>query len=369
MRLFASCAPGLEAVLGREIEALGAKNGLAIAHAGVFFDGGTRDLYAANLWLRSASRVQWILLQAQERSRAGLVDAVAQIPWPDLLRPERGVAIELHDAGLTAPARREVAEQLTRAVRSRLGARAEAVHPAVAVVHCHRGQLTVGLDSSGKALHKRGYRTTGTHEAPLQETLAAAILLELGYRGEEPLWDPMCGSGTFAIEGAMIAVHKAPMIHRKKGQFAFEWWRDFDYALWRQVSTEARGARHPAPAHPILASDAQARWVREAAVNATRARVRHHITFLASRFESVASPREPGLLVMNLPYGSRLGSERELRPLYRRVGSLVRERFARWRTGLLVLDAPPSEELGLDLASAMPIANGALRCRLLRAGS
>jgi len=359
---YATCAAGLAGILEREVAGLG----LAVLErtaGGVFFEGSSlADLYRANLRLRTASRVQRILF----RGEAEPDPAVAAIPWAEFLRPERGVEIEVIDAAESIERQRDLAARLRRVVAERLASRAalreDDPHAARVVVHRHRGRTTIGLDASGKALHKRGYRSETAHVSPLQSTLAAALLLHAGYDGSEPFLDPFCGSGTIAIEAATIAVRKVPLIHRKKGDFGFEWHRGFDNAIFRREQEAARRERLAAPPSPVLASDADERAIAGAVKCAERARVGHHIGFSIARFEDLSPKYERGLLVANLPYGERLSRDADL---HRRIGHALRERFRGWRVRLLVPDTPEAAALGFDPKHALRVRNGAIECVVL----
>jgi putative N6-adenine-specific DNA methylase len=231
------------------------------------------------------------------------------------------------------------------------------------VAHLRAGICTLGLDTAGRALHKRGWRLGG-HPAVLKETLAASLLLLAGYDGSEPLLDPMCGSGTIAIEGAYIALRKAPLIHRGKDDFGFERQAGFDRALWRRVSDRARAAKLPALPAPIFASDVRPEFVELARKSALRARVEKFMTFSSGSFLSLAPPAPHGLLVTNLPYGERI-HRGEIPALYRDVGRTLRERFSAWRLALLVPNEIPTSALGLSPEREVALKNGALDVRLL----
>ena len=231
------------------------------------------------------------------------------------------------------------------------------------VAHVRRGVCTLGLDTAGRALHKRGWRLPG-HPAVLKETLAASILLLAGYDGSEVLLDPMCGSGTLAIEGAYIALNKAPLIHRGKDDFGFEHQAGFDRALWRRVSDQVRAAKLPTPRAPIFASDIDRDYVDLARRTALRARVEKHMTLAVASACDLTPPAASGLLVANLPYGERLGRD-NLSELYRNIGRALRDRFAAWRVALLVPIDAPREALGVRPKREVALTNGALEVRLL----
>jgi putative N6-adenine-specific DNA methylase len=176
----------------------------------------------------------------------------------------------------------------------------------------------------------------------------------------------MCGSGTLAIEAAMIAVRKAPQIHRRKGEFNFEWLRDFDRALWRETQERIRGEKLEAPPALVAASDVRAEYVEMARKSALKARVEKYITFGTARMQDLEAPAATGLLATNLPYGDRIGGkEADLRQLYEEVGDTLKRRFAGWRAAILVASASPYKAIGLKPARSIALMNGSIPCRLL----
>jgi putative N6-adenine-specific DNA methylase len=223
----------------------------------------------------------------------------------------------------------------------------------------------LSLDTSGKSLHKRGYRESG-HPAPLKETLAAAILQLAGYDGTQPFMDPMCGSGTLAIEAAMLAVRKAPRIHRKKGEFYFEWLKDLDRPLWRASQDRVRAEKLEAPPAPIVASDIDASYVAMAQKSALKARVEKYMSFATRRFQDCEPCAASGLLVTNLPYGDRIGSrEGDVRQLYEEVGDTLKQKFSGWQAAILAATASPYKAIGLKPGRTVALMNGSIPCRLL----
>lgn len=362
MRFIATCPDETKELTARELLALGVAN-TRLIYRGVEFDADLETAYRAHLWLRTASRIQRIVATLPAQS---LAEAAREVPWGDFVLQRFPFAVS---AILTDAAARELGEEaviraVAETVTAATGARhiPEAENPVGIVAHVRGGVCTVGLDTAGRALHKRGWRLPG-HPAVLKETLAASLLLLAGYDGQEPLFDPMCGSGTIAIEGAYIALHKAPLIHRGKDDFGFERQAGFDRALWRRLSDEARAARLPAPRAPVFASDVRPDYVELARRTALRARVEKHMTFLVGALQGITPPAARGLLIANLPYGERIGASAGL---YRDVGFALREKFPGWRAALLV----PAEaharafELGKPGKTA-ELMNGALPVRLL----
>lgn len=370
VRWIATCPDETKAVLAGELEGLGVRDARPI-YRGVAFEADLETAYRAHLWLRTASRIQRIVADLPADDAEALGKAAAAVPWPAwlLARYPFTVATILTDDAARAIGEPAVRAAVANAVGksfSAAGAPAPRFDPeadgaATLIAHLRGGVCTLGLDTAGRALHKRGWRLGG-HPAVLKETLAASLLLLAGYDGNEPLLDPMCGSGTLVIEAAYIALRKAPLIHRGKDDFGFEHQAGFDRALWRRISDQARAAKLPAPPAPLFASDLRPAWVDLARKTALRARVERHIAFSVASFHELAPPAPAGLLVANLPYGERIA---QAPALYREVGRTLRQRFSAWRVALLVPAAAPAEALGLAPRREVPLMNGALPVRLL----
>jgi putative N6-adenine-specific DNA methylase len=370
VRWIATCPDETKSVLAAELEGLGVSGPRPI-YRGVAFEADLETGYRAHLWLRTASRIQRIVADLPAGSAGALEAAAAAVPWPSWLLPRYPFTVSTI---LTDDAARAVGEAAVRAAVANAVAKSFSAAGAAAppfddeadaavtlVAHLRGGICTLGLDTAGRALHKRGWRLGG-HPAVLKETLAASILLLAGYDGNEPLLDPMCGSGTLVVEGAYIALHKAPLIHRGKDDFGFEHQAGFDRGLWRRVSDQARAAKLPAPRAPLFASDIRAAYVDLARKTALRARVERHIAFSVASFHELAPPAPAGLLVANLPYGERIAQGPAL---YREVGRSLRQRFSAWRAALLVPAKAPAEALGLAPRREIALMNGALPVRLL----
>jgi putative N6-adenine-specific DNA methylase len=296
---------------------------------------------------------------------------VRRIRWPELFDARHGFMVECVGADAAGPtAARQVITQVREGIRAAFARDAGVVpkvdvdEPKVVVVaHLARGRCELSFDTTGKALHKRGYRESG-HPAPLKETLAAAILRFAGYDGTQAFLDPMCGSGTLAIEAAMIAVDKAPQIHRRKGEFTLEWLKDFDRALWRQVQDRVRAEKRGTPRAPVIASDIDASYVELARRSALKARVERYIDFRAARFQDLDAPAEQGLIVTNLPYGERIGGA-VVAQLYEEVGDTLKRRYAGWRAAILAAADSPYKAIGLKPGRTIPLMNGNIPCKLL----
>lgn len=372
MRLIATCPEETKPALVQELEALGA-TGLVPGFRAVSFEAGDALFYELHLKLRTASRILRVVREVPAKNPPMLYSQVRRIPWGELFDAQHAFMVESlgTDAGggmtpkqVITQVREGIRDVFTRAVGHAPPVDTE--EPKVVVVaHLARGRCTLSLDTSGKSLHKRGYRESG-HPAPLKETLAAAILLMAGYDGTQPFMDPMCGSGTLAIEAAMMAVRKAPRIHRKKGEFYFEWLKNFDRQLWRATQDRVRAGKLEAPPAPIIASDIDAGYVAMAQKSALKARVERYMTFATRRFQDCEPCAEHGLLVTNLPYGDRIGSrEGDVRQLYEDVGDTLKQKFSGWQAAILAASASPYKAIGLKPSRTIALMNGSIPCKLL----
>lgn len=373
MQLIATCPEETKPALVLELEALGASS-IMPGYRAVAFEAGDDLYYELHLKLRTASRILRVIKEVPARSAEILRSHARRIHWDELFDARHGFMVETQgddaDSGGMAP------KQLIALVRESIREvfeRAQGVAPAVdrsdpkvvVVAHLRHGRCTLSFDTSGKSLHKRGYREPG-HPAPLKETLAAAILILAGYDGSQAFMDPMCGSGTIAIEAAMIALHKAPQIHRKKGQFHLEWLKNFDRDRWRTTQDRVRAEKLAAPAAPIVASDINPTYVAMARKSALDARVERYMTFSTGRFQDAEPPAPTGILVTNLPYGERLhGREGDIVQLYEEVGDTLKQKFSGWQAAILAAAASPYKAIGLKPKRSTTLMNGSIPCKLL----
>jgi len=370
MRWIATCPHETVNVLAAELTALGIESQQKL-HRGIAFDADLATAYRAHLCLRTASRLQRVVAEFEAPDLATLRLELQKIAWPDWLRSHRPFTVTpaLTDPESQAMGEPEVIAGVVDSIRQGTFVKsapvfdAEADNAITVVVFLRKGGCVVGLDTAGRALHKRGWRITG-HPAVLKETLAASILLLAGYTGEEPLLDPMCGSGTIVIEAAYIALNKAPLIHRGKDDFALEHLAGFDRPLWRRVSDELRAAKRNALRAPIYASDIRAEYVDVARASALRARVEKYVAFSAKSLLDLEPPARSGLLIANLPYGERIGAG-GINALYRDVGAVIKRRFSSWRVALLVPSDAPIHLLSLKRREEFALMNGALPVKLL----
>lgn len=364
-RLVALCAPGLEAITAGELAGQGLREAPGPRASGaVAFSGGLRELYRANLHLRSASRVLVGLGELRATKLPELRRKASRFPWERHLVPGRPIALQVRCERSRLYHERAVAERVAGAIADRLGTpspvrkSSEGADAQLIVVRVEEDRCALGVDSSGAPLYRRGYRLA-VAKAPLQETLAAALVLASGWDGMAPLLDPFCGSGTIAIEAALLAGRLPPGRARR---FAFMDWPGFDGGLWNGVWSEPGG---PAAAAPrILASDRDAGAIEAARANAARAGVADCIEFSCRPVSAIEPPPGPGWVVSNPPYGVRLRGAGDLRDLYARLGAVLRAKCPGWRVSLLCGSAQLPRATGLGFAPGLSTLNGGLPVRL-----
>lgn len=375
MRFFATCAKGLESLVADELVGCGA-SWMEPSRAGVAFEGDLEVAYRAVLWSRVASRVLLPLASFAAPTPPALYDGVAAIDWTAHVAPKRTIAVDAstvqsaiahsHYAAL------KTKDAIVDRLRTRRGERpdVDVARPDVRVnVHLHRDRATISLDLSGSAQHQRGYRGRGA-PAPLKESLAAAVLLLAGWPARaaerQPLMDPMCGSGTLALEAAMIAADVAPGLRR--AHIGCVGWAGHDAALWQRLRREAdeRGRAAGKRRAAILGCDADAGAVRAAEQSAQRAGLAGRVRFVRMPLaECAPPPGSAGVVVTNPPYGVRLGDEAGLGPVYSQLGDVLRRRFLGWTAFVLTGSAALAKRIGLRPARRTPLWNGAIECRLL----
>ena len=366
---FATCARGLEPLLADELRDLRAKD-VEVGRGGVAFRGDRPLLYRANLSLRTAVRVLQPILNADVASPDDLYEAVQSVDWMNYLTPDHTLAVDcnVRDSAITHSqyAARRVKDAICDQFRDKCGSRpsVDAERPMIGLnLHIHKNKAVLSLDSSGDSLHKRGYRPVQTI-APLNEALAAGLILRTGWRGERPFADPMCGGGTLCIEAAWIAINRPPGLTRK--HFGFMGWMDYDVGLFANIRDELRQRVKKSPPSPILGSDQRRDAIDFAKTNAKTAGVGNVISWSVAQLHDWQPPATPGIVVCNPPYGERIGEENELSGYYRQMGEVFRERCQGWEVWVFTGNDNLVREIGMEPTEALPFFNGKIPCRFLR---
>ncbi|HYV40140.1 MAG TPA: THUMP domain-containing protein [Gemmataceae bacterium] len=367
-RFFATCARGIEPMLAGELRDLGAAL-VEPGRGGVQFSGDRTTLYRANLWLRTAIRVLWPILEAPVTSPDDLYEAVQGIDWSEYMTPDHTLAVDCNVRDSTITHSKYAALKTKDAICDQFVAKrgrrpsVDVDEPMVGLnLHIYRDQAVLSLDSSGESLHKRGYRPIQTR-APLNEALAAALILQSGWRGGTPFADPMCGGGTLAIEAAWLALKRPPGLTRRR--FGFQGWMDFDIAQWTAIRDEARAGVSRMLAAPILGCDERADAVAFSVDNAKAAGVGNLVRFEKRQLRDFQPPdATPGTMICNPPYGERIGEEKELRGLYELLGEVLRQRFAGWTAFVFTGNQRLARCIGLTPVKRWPLFNGKIPCEL-----
>ncbi|MCV2868994.1 class I SAM-dependent RNA methyltransferase [Defluviimonas sp. WL0002] len=364
--IFLAALPGFEPLLASEAREAGF-SGIEESPGGVTCRGGWSEVWRANLTLRGASRVLVRIGGFRAFHLAQLDKRARRFPWANFLRPDLPVKVEatcrrskIYHAGAAT-------QRIVRAIFESVGAReAEDGEAAIRIMARIEDDLvTFSLDTSGEPLHRRGHKVA-VNKAPLRETMAAMFLRDCGYMGAEPVLDPMCGSGTFVIEAAEIA---AGLMPGRSRAFAFEGFEGFDAGAWATMKA-ATGPKRPAVR--FHGSDRDAGAVRMSKDNAERAGVAEFCTFACHPVSDLVRPDgPPGLVMVNPPYGARIGGNRNLLfGLYAALGSVLKERFAGWRVGLVTSDAGLAKATGLPFVAPGPeIPHGGIKVRLWKTGA
>ena len=372
IQLIATCPEETKDILMEEIKALGGKD-IKSGFRAVEFSVDERTFFECHLKLRTASRILKVIKTFSAKTPEMLFSQARRIQWDKLFDVTRGYLIEgiPGDRGPEFMKANDISKRIREAVQEvfmkHIGKipKVDLEDPKVVIVaFIRQGKCIISFDTCGKALHKRGYRLEG-HPAPIKETLAASLLKIAGYDGMTAFHDPMCGSGTIAIEAAMIAMNQSPLILRKKGDFLFEWLLDFNHKLWREVQDESRDNKLEDPYAKIFASDISEKFVEMAKKNAVRARVEKHMEFSVGSFFDLPAPAESGLLITNLPYGDRLMKDEDLKAFFKEIGDTLKQKYSGWRACLLAAVDSPYKFVGLKPTKKIPVLNGNIKCTLL----
>ena len=367
-RMVAKTLSGLEDILTDELRVLGAQ-GVRPMNRSVEFTGDTRILYKANLWLRTATRILAPIKTFRAPHQDALYRHIQEVDWSLYMGPESTLAIDAlvnqtpaftNSLFVAQKAKDAIVDQF----RHRTGKRpsVDTKFPDLRInLYIHDNQATLSLDSSGQPLSRRGYRTD-KGKAPINEVLAAGIIALTEWDMESSFVDGMCGSGTFVIEAALKARNIAPGLNRR--EFGFMRWPNYDEALFTELHEKARAAMRPDLPFEIVGSDKSSKAVAEAAANASRAGVARDIRLEHTPLEDLTPP-EPGVLVMNPPYGERLPVE-DIEALYSLIGDTLKQNFNGYDAFIFTGSAKAAKRVGLRTSRRIQLNNGPLECRLLK---
>jgi putative N6-adenine-specific DNA methylase len=369
MQFIAKTFSGLEELLAEEIKALGGKN-IQLLTRGVQFEGNKKLLYRANYELRTALRILVPVASFQVSSDNVLYEKVRDINWNQWMSVENTLAVDAvtfsenlnHSHFIALRTKDAIVDQF----RGRTGKRPSinTEKPDLAIqVHIGREDLcTVSLDSSGVSLHQRGTKLLST-AAPVNEVLAAGMILLSGWDKKTPLMDFMCGSGTILMEAAMILRNIPPQFKRE--YFSFHHWKDFDPALWSEVVKEAQERIVTAP-RLIYGIDINKNAVNKAVANIQGAGLEDVIQVESRSFQLSPPPAENGVIITNPPYGERLNDEQEvLNELYRAIGDKLKQDYKGWWAWLISSNTQALKHIGLHPTKKRTLFNGPLECKFL----
>jgi len=368
-RFFATAAKGVEPVLAGELRALGMRD-VVEETGGVRFFGELEAAYRANLWLRTANRVLMTLREFNCPSEQALYDGVRKIDWRRHLTSKMTLAVDANVRSSTIKHSKYAALKTKDAIvdqlREKTGSRpsVDPENPDLRInVHIDRNHCTLSLDTSDESLHKRGYRTAGL-EAPLKETLAAALVCFTEWDMKSPFIDPMCGSGTIVIEAALKAANIAPGLIRKT--FGFQQWLNFDKNLWDSLVNQAEGLRKPKPQAPIRGYDISGKAISAAMENARAATVGPFVPFIRKDIKDLEPPPGPGVIIVNPPYGERLGQKQELEPFYKTIGDVFKQKCKGYSGFVFTGNLELAKHIGLKASRRIVLFNGPIESRLLK---
>lgn len=365
-QMLAKTFKGLEEVLAGELVELGANN-VQIERRAVSFTGDKRLLYTANMCLRTASRVLVPIATFRAKDADAVYEHAKQIDWSQYMTLKTGFAIDAtvysdtfrHSQYVTYRVKDAIADYWMEREQKRPSVKLTS--PDLCLnVHIAAETVTISLDSSGDSLHKRGYRVANT-EAPINEALAAGMLLLAGWHGQGDFYDPMCGSGTLLIEAALIARNIAPGIYRKG--FAFEKWADFDRDLFEDIYND--DSRERPFTHKIYGSDAGYYAVQTAIKNIQSASLQHDIEVRQIRIEELRlADRDTNgaLVMMNPPYGERLSQDKDVLRLYQDMGTALKHQFSGATAWIISSNEDALKCIGLKPSKRIRLMNGELEC-------
>lgn len=361
--LVAKTFKGLENVLANELTTLGAKE-VKVLNRAVSFKGDNAMMYKANLWLRTALKILKPLTTFKAKNEVELYKGIAQIDWSEHLTVDDTLSIDTvvvspyfnHSQFVALKAKDAIVDQFRAKFNKRPSIDTE--NPTILLnIHLTDDECSVSMDSSGESLHKRGYRLNSTI-APINEVLAAGMILLSGWDCNSNFIDPMCGSGTLPIEAALIAYNIPPGIFRK--EFGFEKWKDFDPDLFENIYNDDSNSREFN--HAIIGADVAAGAIRIASENVKNAFLTNKIELQVKAFEGTIPYEEPGIVIMNPPYGERI-KKNNIQEFYQLIGDTLKRSFAGFDVWIISGNKEALEFIGLHPSKKITLYNGAIECK------
>ena len=363
---FASCPRGLEAILSGELTALGAGD-IKVVDGGVKFESSTEVMYRANLTSRIATRILCRVANGNYKTEDDLYNAALNVKWTNLFDVSHGIKVST--TGVKCPLKSldfmtlRIKDAICDQFRSQVNVRpnVEIRDPDIRIhLYLEADYFDLYIDTSGQPLYQRGFRKSSV-EAPIRENLAAGILALSGWKPGEPLLDPMCGSGTFLIEAAMIALNQAPGLKRS---FGFELWSNFDPIFFKNIKSKYQSDIKPVVFSHIYGSDEDLRAIRVTKSNLEEAGLKSAVELSCKSFKDIVVPTKEGVLITNPPYGVRIGEDEDLARAYPLWASTMKKKLSGWRTYFLTSDLRMPKLMRLSPSKKTPLYNGALDCRL-----
>jgi len=366
LQYFASCPRGLESILSNELASLGAEE-TKIVDGGIKFESTTEIMYRANLTSRIATRILCRVTNGNYKTEDDLYNAALNVKWANLFDVSHGIKVST--TGVKCPLKSldfmtlRIKDAVCDQFRSQVNVRpnVEIRDPDIRIhLYLEADYFDLYIDTSGQPLYQRGFRKSSV-EAPIRENLAAGILALSGWKPGDTLLDPMCGSGTFLIEAAMIALNQAPGLKRN---FGFEHWKDFDSVLFKNIKSEYQAQIKPLVFSHIYGSDEDLRAIRVTKGNLEEAGLKIAVELSRKSFNDIVAPAKEGVLITNPPYGVRIGEDEDLAKAYPLWASTMKQKLAGWRTYFLTSDLRMPKLMRLSPSKKTPLYNGALDCRL-----
>ena len=365
-QFFATCPRGLEALLADELLVQRALK-IVVTDGGVSFEGSLDTMYRVNLHSRIATRIMSRVGQGSYATEEDIYKATFKLHWPSWFKVNQTIRVKVTGVKCPLKSLDFVTLRIKDAVCDRFREEG-ALRPSVSVrdpdvrIHAYltQDQYQLYLDTSGAPLYQRGFRDVSVI-APLRENLAAGIIKLSGWIPGTPFLDPMCGSGTFLIEAAMMAVNQPPGMKRT---FGFQKLTNYDESLWKKIETEAMNKMKPIEFLDIYGSDMDLRAVRVARHNLKVAGLEEVAKVMQSDFIKLEPPASEGTLVTNPPYGQRIGEDEDLKEVYPVWAKHMKESFGGWDTYFLTADLEMPKDMRLKPTKKTPLFNGALECRL-----